>query len=346
MPVDTTAPSWANDATFASGPRSGQNTKTPSPDEDQGFVAGSTLAANVLNYQLNKIIAWLADAGRGVYGDGTDGNVTVSSSISLSRDMYYDNLTVTGAGTINTAGYRIFVRDLLTIDAGGRIHRNGNNGATPADGVTGGAGGAALGVGSLGGSTAGGAGGNTSAAGSAGTNAPQGVGGNGGAGGASNDTGTDASEAGGSAGLASGTGGLGPDGVRDLGAARGYIIAGSGTTVILQGGAGGGGGGGGDSGTGGGGGSGGGVVVIFAYRVANAGTIEANGGAGGDGYTGPDALGNGAGGGGGGGLVYLVTRALTGAGVVRALGGSHGAPAGVGGGGSDGSAGIVIQLTA
>lgn len=347
MPAETTEPQWADDATFSSGVRSGQPTKNEPIDLAQGLVAGNTIPVDHINFALNKMIAWLADAGRGVYGDGADGVVTITGgTTTLTRDMYYETLTITGTGVLDTAGYRVFVRGLLTIQAGGVIRRNGNAGAQPANNVTGGAGGAALAVGSIGGSTAGGAGGNSSAAGTSGTGAAQGVGGNGGAGGASNDAGVDASEAGGGGGTSSTSGGLGANGCRDLGAARGYIITGAGATVIWQGGAGGGGGGGGDSGTGGGGGSGGGVVIVFAYRIANAGMIEARGGAGGQAFTGPDAAGNGGGGGGGGGLIYLVSRAYTGAGTISVAGGAGGAGHLAGAAGTAGSVGTIIQLTA
>lgn len=48
------------------------------------------------------------------YWDGSDGSVTVSTTISLTRDMQYSSLTVTGAWTINTRGYKIFVSWTLT----------------------------------------------------------------------------------------------------------------------------------------------------------------------------------------------------------------------------------------
>ena len=40
------------------------------------------------------------------YGDGSDGNVTISSGVTtLVRDMFYNNLTLSGTGQIVTAGY-------------------------------------------------------------------------------------------------------------------------------------------------------------------------------------------------------------------------------------------------
>lgn len=48
-----------------------------------------------------------------VYGPGTDGDVIVIGQITLSRDMYYNNLTVLANAQIDTNGYRIFVKDTL-----------------------------------------------------------------------------------------------------------------------------------------------------------------------------------------------------------------------------------------
>ena len=49
-----------------------------------------------------------------IYGSGMDGNVTISSNTTLTRDMYYNNLDVNAGVTLNTAGYRVFVRNTLT----------------------------------------------------------------------------------------------------------------------------------------------------------------------------------------------------------------------------------------
>ena len=48
------------------------------------------------------------------YWDGSDGSVTVSTTISLTRDMQYSSLTITWAWTINTRWYKIFVSWTLT----------------------------------------------------------------------------------------------------------------------------------------------------------------------------------------------------------------------------------------
>ena len=89
-----------------------------------------------------------ADFGHiGIYGDGSDGDVTISGDTTLSRDMYYNNLTVNNTKILNTGGFRIFVKNTLA-----------NNGEISRAGIaaTNYLGAAALSAGSLGGSSAGG----------------------------------------------------------------------------------------------------------------------------------------------------------------------------------------------
>lgn len=49
-----------------------------------------------------------------VFGDGVDGTVVISTNQFLSRDMYYNNLTVNSTFTLFTNGFRVFVKDTLT----------------------------------------------------------------------------------------------------------------------------------------------------------------------------------------------------------------------------------------
>jgi hypothetical protein len=49
-----------------------------------------------------------------IYGSGQDGNVTISSNTTLTRDMYYKSLTIADGVHLNTAGFRVFVRDSLS----------------------------------------------------------------------------------------------------------------------------------------------------------------------------------------------------------------------------------------
>ena len=101
------------------------------------------------------------------FGDGSDGDVTISADTSLSRDMYYNNLTVSTGYTLNPNGYRIFVKGTLTIQSGAKISRSGNDGTAGGAGTdapdysnagvggSAGVGGAALSDGSIKGAVAG-----------------------------------------------------------------------------------------------------------------------------------------------------------------------------------------------
>ena len=51
-----------------------------------------------------------------VYGPGTDGSVIISGNTSLSSDMYYENLTINSGVTLNPNGFRVFVRNTLTVN--------------------------------------------------------------------------------------------------------------------------------------------------------------------------------------------------------------------------------------
>ena len=114
-----------------------------------------------------KLLILKEEQGIEMFGDGSDGDVTISSNITLTRDMYYRNLTIDNGYTLNTGGYLVFVKSTLTVN--GTIGRNGNNGGAGGTGNKGGwssgaavgaagAAGAALADGSLKGTPAGGAG--------------------------------------------------------------------------------------------------------------------------------------------------------------------------------------------
>ncbi len=66
------------------------------------------------------------------FGDGSDGDVTISTNTTLTRDMYYNNLTVNTAVTLNPAGYRIFVYWTTTLTGTAKIIRTWNNGSNSA----------------------------------------------------------------------------------------------------------------------------------------------------------------------------------------------------------------------
>ena len=60
------------------------------------------------------------------FGNWSDGNVTISSwTTTLTKDMYYNNLTITSPWVLDPNWYRIFVK--WTLSGNGTIRRNGNN---------------------------------------------------------------------------------------------------------------------------------------------------------------------------------------------------------------------------
>lgn len=238
-----------------------------------------------------------------LWGNGADGDVTISTNTTLTRDMFYNNLTINSGAVLNTGGYRVFVANTWAMFGSVTVARNGANGS----GATAGA---ALAAGTLSGSSAGGAG--TTGNGFPGVAANASYGASGGAGGRSlqNDNVTTYNP-GGAAGAATAPtavqGSL--QGIADLIAARFGVVPGA-LTTKFTGGAGGGGGGGNGSASsfGGGGGSGGGVVMVCARLITHDGvgvaSIQANGGNGGNGS---GTLRAGGGGGGGGGTVIVIT---------------------------------------
>ena len=64
-------------------------------------------------------------------GDGSDGNATISSgTTTLSRDMFYNNLTINGTGSIDTNNFKIFIKGVLDLTAApvAAIQNNGLSG--------------------------------------------------------------------------------------------------------------------------------------------------------------------------------------------------------------------------
>lgn len=305
------------------------------------------------------------------FGDGDDGNLTTSGNVTLTSDVYYDSLTVSTGDTITTAGYRIFVKDTLTVD--GTIEHNGNTGTdgTDASGGTfgaGGAGGAALSAGFFNAAEdgkTGGTGGTPDNAGTAGTNGDGTTTSLGVAGSDAGDGGT-----GGTAGnsRAGGTGGAATapsNNIRSLSELIVFRDYSPTSPTKINGSAGSGSGGGGGGGTvigapssqtgagGGGAGSGspGGTMIIAAAKivVSASGTISCTGGtggAGGDGGNAQTGVGNRNGGGGGGGgaggsggIMMLVYKSLANSGTIGVTGGTGGTGGASGASGDSGTAG-------
>lgn len=65
-------------------------------------------------------------------GDGSDWDVIVSGTTTLTRDMYYNNLTVTW--TLNTTWYRVFYKGICQVAEWGVIQANWNTGSNWSNG--------------------------------------------------------------------------------------------------------------------------------------------------------------------------------------------------------------------
>lgn len=296
------------------------------------------------------------------FGDGSDGSVTISSgTTTLTRDQYYNNLTMSGTGKLVTNGYNVFVKGILDLTAAavGAIQWNGNNGGN-ASGATGGSaptaqpGGVVMDISpGIAGATA------TTGNGTSG-GTPAAYNGNGGIGGASGSGGTGTSGGGGNASAA-----RTPAVNIAVNRYETQFLQG---TILIGGGAAGSGGasGAGDAtntgGGGGAGGNGGGIVSIFANLILKsastpAGAIQANGGQGGNGgNTSAGVTGGGGGGGGGaGGWVYIAYNFLAGpviTGLIQTMGanggnGGNGTGAGAtgGNGGNSGGPGRISRYS-
>lgn len=348
--------------------------------DDVRFWAGATYAnratAPFRVYESGAIVATSATVnGSSIsnedrYGDGSDGDATISGTTTLTSDMFYNDLSVTG--TLNTGGYRIFVKG--TLSGNGTIQNNGNAGGNGGDATanayptvnTGGAAGTG-GTAAAGNSVPSGLAGKAGGAGSNGrqTSGSATSGSNGVDGGTTNRT---INTANGAAGVGGGTGSstggaAGTPGTTILNKIRNYTAAyllsdfiggvNNFNVANISGGSGGGGGGNGtstpcDAGAGGGGGgsgSSGGIVWIAARTITFSGTIKSIGGNGGNGGNGcnAEAVGIGAGGGGGGGagsggnggVIIIVTSSESVTYTTSVLGGSAGSP-GTGGSGTGG----------
>lgn len=296
-----------------------------------------------------------------IFGNGQDGNITISSgTVTLTQDAFYNNLTISGTGSLVMNAYRVHVAGILDISTapanGIRVVTTSapNAAGTAAGALPGTLTSAELNTGIRG--VAGVAGG--VAAGTTGTQIsavnvlipPTNLGGRGGSGGAGSGG------AGGAQGVTNVSTNFKPAYNYNPYLLRGVIQGAGGP----GGSAGGSGGGDGTAGGGSGGsGSGGGVAFIAARTILRgastaAGAISAVGGLGGGGGlpAGGNRGGGGGGGGGCGGYIQLVYAFLTGSTATNAIdvsggrggNGNNGAGTGLGGNGGGGGAGGVVVL--
>jgi hypothetical protein len=69
-----------------------------------------------------------------LFGSGSDGDGALSGSTFLTRDTYYDDLTLAPGTTLSTNGYRLFVAGTLTMGNGSNINRDGLDDVSGCDG--------------------------------------------------------------------------------------------------------------------------------------------------------------------------------------------------------------------
>src|SRR3990167_448706 len=79
------------------------------------------------------------------FGDGSDGDVTITGTTTLTRDMYYDNLIINPGGILQPSGYRVYAKTSITIKDTGISRNNGGNAGngSSGSGITQGTGGTA-----------------------------------------------------------------------------------------------------------------------------------------------------------------------------------------------------------
>lgn len=285
------------------------------------------------NVMTSNGTGWVSSAGTSFdmfFGDGSDGAGTISSDTTLTKDMYYTNLTVDSTFNLSTGGYRIYVSGTLTNNGTIRNNASGATGGATGSlvgGATGGAG-ANLGGGTVGG-VGGGGGGIVWIA--AKTIAVEGTIEALGAAGGNGTTGSDSGGATGSNGnsinatlISSGTGGNGGTGAGQAGGTGGTITTSSvsvASPLFL--------------------------TLMFDFATVLALKGGASGGGGGAGRSGAVA-GAGGGGGGQGGFIFKMYKVLTTSGTTTVTGGAGGTAATASGGtasnGTSGSSGRVLSL--
>lgn len=77
--------------------------------------------SGISRYPASNAFLQFIDAPDSVYGSGSDGSVTISSNTTLTSDKFYYNLTISANTVLNTNGYRLFVKNILTLESNSTI---------------------------------------------------------------------------------------------------------------------------------------------------------------------------------------------------------------------------------
>lgn len=80
---------------------------------------------NPTNGSVSKGTLSSGDTITSIYGNGQDGDIVINGVVTLTRDMFYNNLTINSGSELITSSYRIFVKETLTLD--GKITNNGGD---------------------------------------------------------------------------------------------------------------------------------------------------------------------------------------------------------------------------
>jgi hypothetical protein len=288
------------------------------------------ISANDLNKIQAFINGFVALHDAEVFGPGTSGNVFLSTTSSLTQDLYCTNLVVNSGGKLITNGYAIYASQSVTVASGGWIAGDGQSAAGTTPGIWTGPHGCP-GLSPITGST-----------GSGGSTPFLGLGGAGVAGGNGNNGSATTGSVGPFPQFGAGCYTMPPYRLGQL--PRSYNTSLLGNTRVpvacdfLMGGAGGGAGGGDGTNFGGAGGAGGALVVIITptLLIQSTGVISATGGNGGS----PTAGNCGGGAGGSGGAFLFVVRSYTNSGGLAATGGNGAAGHGTGTAGTAGNIGV------
>ena len=114
--------------------------------------SGNVMAWGRTRVNSPGLLASFLDSPDDIYGSGADDSVTITGNTTLSSDMFYYDLTVNTGITLNTYGYRVFVKNVLTMGANAVIGCPG--GSSNAGTIKGGGAAAANTTNSLGGNGA------------------------------------------------------------------------------------------------------------------------------------------------------------------------------------------------
>ena len=85
------------------------------PKYDQGVRRDKDLLPYAVEMLPEDEFGDLQFDGELMFGNGEDGDVTITTDTSLTGDMYYSNLTINSGATLNPNGFRVFVKNTLTL---------------------------------------------------------------------------------------------------------------------------------------------------------------------------------------------------------------------------------------